>query len=120
MLPDKPEKEDRGNGKIARVDKGANGLAAVVEQAPQQAMVEQTPQQPAQGGFNPNPGAVLHQLGFLQQMRTLGEWADIQDDVWAGHSPLPPDWIRIWSRTRGTEYYLNVDTMQARSDIPGF
>merc|ERR1712190_61497 len=72
-------------------------------------------------GFEPNPAAVLQKLGFLQGgPRTLGEWADVQNQAWAGHSPLPPDWIRLCSRNRGITYYVNVLTVQATLDIPSF
>ena len=45
---------------------------------------------------------VLEIIGFPQ---TLEQWIEVQNVVWAGHPALPPNWVRIWSRSAGKEYY---------------
>ena len=52
---------------------------------------------------------VLEIIGFPQ---TLEQWIEVQNVVWAGHPALPPNWVRIWSRSKGKEYYCNKKTHQ--------
>jgi len=58
-----------------------------------------------------NPRLKLKQLGAWPQ--NIGEWRRVQDFVWepGGHPPLPPGWVRVWSRSRDTEYYTNEHDM---------
>jgi len=53
-----------------------------------------------------DPRTVLRKIGFPQ---SVDEWAAVQTVVWEHHRPLPRGWIRLWSRTQDTEYYLRKD-----------
>lgn len=64
-----------------------------------------------------DPLSELGRLGFPQAISSVGDWNDIQDQVWAGHTALPQNWIRIWSRSSGVQYYLNVVSMETTWQI---
>jgi len=39
---------------------------------------------------------------------SIDDWKMLQTTIWAGHSPLPEGWIRVWSRSKDTEYYFRL------------
>lgn len=87
----------------------------VVQQAPvafQPQMVQHQPMylQPVQMQplLQADPRVVL---GQVQMPRTLQEWTDVQDVVFAGWPQLPPGWVRIWSKSQNSEYYLRLADM---------
>ena len=61
-----------------------------------------------------NPQRVLERTGLPQ---TIDQWAEVQSIVWDGHPTLPPNWIRIWSRSKEKEYYYNRTTQQSTFQI---
>merc|ERR1712151_320477 len=49
-------------------------------------------------------------LGTVPWPATINQWIQLQSKVWAGHEPLPKDWLRIWSKSHDAAYYLNLTT----------
>lgn len=35
----------------------------------------------------------------------INEWSGLQDVIWSGHVALKDGWIRVWSRSKDSEYY---------------
>eukprot|EP00928_Gymnodinium_smaydae_P043708 TRINITY_DN29236_c1_g4_i1.p1 TRINITY_DN29236_c1_g4~~TRINITY_DN29236_c1_g4_i1.p1 ORF type:complete len:1008 (+),score=293.12 TRINITY_DN29236_c1_g4_i1:57-3080(+) len=59
---------------------------------------------------------VVAPVDARQALRELGHWPmdtkawiAVQDVVWAGHPRLKPGWIRVWSRSKDSEYYYRVE-----------
>ena len=61
-----------------------------------------------------NPQRVLERTSLPQ---TIDQWAEVQSIVGDGHPTLPPNWIRIWSRSKAKEYYYNRTTQQSTFQI---
>merc|ERR1712061_796752 len=56
----------------------------------------------------------------LQELRKLKywpkdnqSWQDLQESIWFGHPKLAPGWIRVWSRSKDSEYYVRVSDGKA-------
>ena len=52
-----------------------------------------------------DPMAVLSSIKWPEN---INEWGKLQPIIWRGHPKLPQGWIRVWSKTRGREYYLRL------------
>lgn len=39
---------------------------------------------------------------------TINQWGQLQKKIWAGHPKLQSGWIRCWSRSQDSEYYLRL------------
>ena len=57
---------------------------------------------------------MLHIHGFPSNIE---EWEKMQRLIWPDHEALPAGWIRVWSRSRGQEYYLRVEDGYASFDL---
>eukprot|EP00929_Paragymnodinium_shiwhaense_P017774 TRINITY_DN1274_c0_g2_i1.p1 TRINITY_DN1274_c0_g2~~TRINITY_DN1274_c0_g2_i1.p1 ORF type:complete len:1126 (+),score=333.68 TRINITY_DN1274_c0_g2_i1:91-3468(+) len=62
------------------------------------------------------PGTEVAKTDPKEVIRSLAEfpsgtqaWIKVQDTIWAGHSKLAPGWIRIWSRSKDTQYYYRLE-----------
>lgn len=40
---------------------------------------------------------------------TINQWGMLQNTIWAGHPKLTKGWIRCWSRSQDSEYYLRLE-----------
>ena len=77
----------------------------------------------------PPPGAVMSKEDVvlpkrprgpsnpLEELRILGfwpkdnhSWSTLQDKIWRGHPPLLPGWIRVWSRSKDREFYVDLSS----------
>lgn len=52
------------------------------------------------------------------QGKTVREWEEEQRTEFANEPKLPPDWLRVKSRTSGDVYYFNKKTQKATFDFP--
>mmetsp|Transcript_54688 Transcript_54688/g.130490 ORF Transcript_54688/g.130490 Transcript_54688/m.130490 type:complete len:132 (-) Transcript_54688:8-403(-) len=95
---------------------------------PQQPSAQYGRGSPANAGHQPQapPAPAVKRSDPEQVLRsmpkpphTIQQWADAQDEVFAGHPDLyvPTAWIRVWSRNKRREYYVNVYTLTATFDI---
>jgi len=48
---------------------------------------------------------------------TINQWGQLQNKVWAGHPKLQRGWIRCWSRSQDSEYYLRLSDKQTTFNI---
>jgi len=72
-----------------------------------------------------DPMAELSRLTQLNRYpSTINDWTQVQDIVWAGHRRLPAAFIRVWSRSKSSAYFVNtnnhLDTYMTMETIPGF
>lgn len=61
-----------------------------------------------------NPRDVLDTIPWPA---SINAWGQLQKKVWAGHAPLAPGWIRVWSKSKDSEYYLRLKDMKTSFDI---
>mmetsp|Transcript_83439 Transcript_83439/g.202332 ORF Transcript_83439/g.202332 Transcript_83439/m.202332 type:complete len:786 (+) Transcript_83439:684-3041(+) len=47
----------------------------------------------------------------------IESWAQVQELIFQGHPPLPPGWIRVWSRSQDREYYVRTVDLYSVFDI---
>ena len=52
-------------------------------------------------------------LASIKWPENINEWGMLQKIIWRGHPRLPQGWIRIWSKTKGKEYYLRLKDMKS-------
>lgn len=70
---------------------------------------------PVRRGKPPSdPRAVLKQIGMPESTE---EWEQVQDVVFENHPKLPDGWIRIWSRSQESEYFLRIDDSFATFEL---
>ncbi|CAE8610650.1 unnamed protein product, partial [Polarella glacialis] len=94
-----------GNGQQSSWESGGSSgsQAAVAQPAPAPAARPAAPSGPSK------PWVVVARLEKEGRCPTvIEEWARLQDEIWAGHRPLPQGWTRVWSRSRKEEYYARV------------
>lgn len=48
---------------------------------------------------------------------TIKEWGQLQSKIWEGHAKLAKGWIRIWSKSKGCEYYLRLKDKKTTFDF---
>lgn len=53
-------------------------------------------------------GAVLQRLEEIGFPQSIGKWVDIQDQVWPDAPTLQPGWIRVWSRSQNSAYFMRT------------
>merc|ERR1712113_775054 len=77
------------------------------------AAVPQQPQvwQPTGPPSDPRQRLSVH--GFP---RNIEEWAAMQHLIWENHPPIPAGWLRCWSRSRDSEYYVRLADMATTFD----
>jgi len=46
----------------------------------------------------------------------INEWGSLQDVIWSGHTALKDGWIRVWSRSKDSEYYFHPATGKTTFD----
>jgi len=51
--------------------------------------------------------------------KTCDEWVKIQSLVFKNFPELPPNWIRIVSKSHGGTYYYNTSTFVSTTELPG-
>mmetsp|Transcript_10619 Transcript_10619/g.29409 ORF Transcript_10619/g.29409 Transcript_10619/m.29409 type:complete len:981 (-) Transcript_10619:39-2981(-) len=93
-----------------RIWVGADSLAELL---PREASVEQAAaswlsqvsERPARES-RPDPRQVLRSLP--KWPADIKAWCAVQDQVWAGHVKLGSGWIRVWSRSKDSEYYYRL------------
>merc|ERR1712216_761772 len=56
-----------------------------------------------------NPKEVLDTMPWPA---SITEWGKLQRKIWAGHPPLANGWIRVWSKSKDSEYYLRLRDMK--------
>lgn len=78
-----------------------------VMMAPQEVFAQQMqPQMQAMQSVGPcDTYARMLQYGIPS---TVEEWTEHQGFFFEGHPPLPPGWIRVWSKSRNREYYVRL------------
>ena len=52
------------------------------------------------------------------QGKTIGQWEAEQATLFPGERQLPPDWLRIKSRSHGKVYFYHKHTQEATYDFP--
>ncbi|CAE8720168.1 unnamed protein product, partial [Polarella glacialis] len=117
------------------LEKTADAVAEKVEAAPQEvppaapeleqsstaqkAAAEELIQQPSVETIElesaSNPLDELRNLRFWPKDNS--SWLQIQDVVWKGHPKLASGWIRVWSRSKDSEYYVRVKDGKATFDL---
>eukprot|EP00747_Dinoflagellata_sp_TGD_P090368 gnl/TRDRNA2_/TRDRNA2_164679_c2_seq1.p1 gnl/TRDRNA2_/TRDRNA2_164679_c2~~gnl/TRDRNA2_/TRDRNA2_164679_c2_seq1.p1 ORF type:complete len:736 (+),score=121.26 gnl/TRDRNA2_/TRDRNA2_164679_c2_seq1:3-2210(+) len=48
---------------------------------------------------------------------SINAWGMLQNTIWAGHPKLKQGWIRVWSRSQDSEYYLRLKDMKTSFDL---
>jgi len=98
-----PDTLDPGKRQRSEQPAPVSNLELQQQQLPPRAF--QLPPQQQQGPPPCDPWTRLQQYGFPT---TTEQWAAAQDVIWEGHQPLPPGWIRCWSRSQAKEYYVRL------------
>ena len=60
------------------------------------------------GPQEPYLGATYERLRYGGFPQTIRDWIEQQAHLFEGYPPLPPGWIRVWSRTHNLPSYLYV------------
>merc|ERR1740121_1846187 len=60
---------------------------------------------PRSGVPKSDPKAVLKTIPWPD---SINQWGLLQNKIWAGHPKLQRGWIRCWSRSQDSEYYLRL------------
>ncbi|CAE7317011.1 unnamed protein product [Symbiodinium natans] len=61
------------------------------------------------------PDEILAQMG--KQPDSIDDWKNVQHIVFPGAEALPRNWIRVWSKKHGCEYYLRLEDNHATFEI---
>jgi len=64
-----------------------------------------------------NPKEVLATMAWPSN---INQWGSLQNKIWEGHPKLPQGWIRVWSKSQDSEYFLRLKDMKttfAFSDV---
>eukprot|EP00929_Paragymnodinium_shiwhaense_P045524 TRINITY_DN23254_c0_g1_i1.p1 TRINITY_DN23254_c0_g1~~TRINITY_DN23254_c0_g1_i1.p1 ORF type:complete len:530 (+),score=85.63 TRINITY_DN23254_c0_g1_i1:73-1662(+) len=88
--------------------------AACSEVVPAPKRAREARQSPLEMQARQSPLEMLEKIGFPT---SIGGWCDIQHQVWRDAARLPLGWIRVWSKSEGTEYYMRVDDQETTFDI---
>jgi len=51
-------------------------------------------------------------LATIAWPNSINQWGSLQNKIWEGHAKLPPGWIRVWSKSQDSEYYLRLKDMK--------
>lgn len=62
-----------------------------------------------------NPLEELRKLKFWPKDNK--SWGALQEQVWRGHPPLLPGWIRVWSRAKDQECFVNMSSGETTFDF---
>merc|ERR1712151_113052 len=62
-------------------------------------------------------GEVLQKIEAIGYPESIGEWCNIQEEIWGDAPPLRQGWIRIWSRSQKSEYYMRVEDQYSTFDV---
>lgn len=80
------------------------------EQASAPSKPRETPQktakQAAPTGKPSDPAAEIQKLKAWPKDNQA--WLKLQGTIWANHPKLAPNWIRVWSKSKSSEYYVRL------------
>merc|ERR1712176_913239 len=57
------------------------------------------------------------ELSKIAWPQNIDEWGMKQKTIWRGHPRLAAGWIRIWSKSQDSVYYLRTSDMKTTFDI---
>lgn len=78
--------------------------------------VEQPPakvQKVNESNARSNPKEVLATMAWPA---SINQWGQLQKKIWFGHSQLPKGWIRVYSKSQDTTYFLRLKDMKTTFD----
>jgi len=61
-----------------------------------------------------DPKAVLQTIAWPAN---INAWGTLQQKVWGGHPALPKGWIRVWSKSKDSEYYVRLKDMKSTFEM---
>mmetsp|Transcript_14514 Transcript_14514/g.46506 ORF Transcript_14514/g.46506 Transcript_14514/m.46506 type:complete len:777 (+) Transcript_14514:1082-3412(+) len=103
----------REGASIAAAAAPAAGRAETAP-APEQPAARRAAPPPQAAGGKSDPRAVLKTIPWPA---TINQWGTLQKTVWAGHPKLAAGWIRVWSRSQDSEYYLRLKDMKTTFEL---
>eukprot|EP00933_Yihiella_yeosuensis_P079724 TRINITY_DN9309_c0_g4_i1.p1 TRINITY_DN9309_c0_g4~~TRINITY_DN9309_c0_g4_i1.p1 ORF type:complete len:401 (+),score=95.90 TRINITY_DN9309_c0_g4_i1:99-1205(+) len=100
-------------------DHAASQQQPMQQQQMQQPIEQQPMQQQYQQPVRADPLAALQQLRSVGRYpQVIDDWANYQEHIFGGFPPLPPGWIRVWSNSRSSEYYVRLADGSSSLDPP--